>query len=351
MIVFFICILLTFFVLFFKESKFFAALLFIVMWIFFGWNYSNADYNMYKDMYSILIFKFDFLKYEGGYQFLMYFGQLVGLNFQQFHILIAAIVLFLVFRFFIFFSKLPALSAICFFWIFFPLQFVILRNFIAFSIVLQGLIPVLRNEKYNKQKFIFFVILASTVHISSLFYLLFLFAFKEREIKIKTIGLWVFALLILVIVMHNFIFLILSFAPKARAVFYKTSMFLFLVYSGIQILNLFVVKYFLKLNSDLNAKEDNDYLRMNAIVLNINIIMLFLIPIYYELAVFIRILLNISIVNMVFITNKLFKVNNKFFPKLVFVSYLLFWFFSFIFLVKENTIFPLFNNNLLFVKF
>lgn len=347
MITFFICILLTLFSFFLKESKILSTLLFMIMWGLFGWNFWNADFLMYVGMYNIPVSKLDFFGYEGGYNFLIFCCKSIGLNFQQFHILIATIVLFLVFRFFNTFSKLPAFSTACFFWVFFPLQFVILRNFIAFSIVLQGLISVLKNEKYSKEKYIFFVLLASTIHISSLFYFVFVFAFRKSEIKIKTISFWIVGLVILTILSYNFVFSIISLVNLRKALFYRTSLTLFLAYSVIQILNLFVVKYFLNYNSDSNSNGDVLNSRRNNIILNINILMLFLIPIYYELAVFIRILLNMSIVNIVFITNKSFLIESKRFPKFLFVIYLSFWFFSFIFLVRQNTIISLFNNNLL----
>lgn len=346
MISVFFAVLLTFFSFFFKKSKIVFILMFILMWGLFGWNYWNADYRMYNEMYSVSISDLKFLKYEGGYSFLIFCSKSAGLSFQQFHILISAIVLLLVFRFFYFFSYLPAFLTVCFFWFFFPLQFVIFRNFIAFAIILQGLISVLKGEKYNKLKYVFFVLLASTIHISSLFYLLFLFSFRKTEVKIKIVYLWAAGLLIILFASHNFIFDALSLLNEQKAVFYKTSVYLFLAYSSLQILNLYVIKYFLSFKSHFGNEEENS--RIEVILLNINILMLLLIPVYYELAVFVRILLNLSIVNIVFIVNKSFITEKDVFPKFLFLFYLLFWFSGFIFFVKENTIIPLFFNNLLF---
>ncbi|UFH46686.1 EpsG family protein [Flavobacterium galactosidilyticum] len=338
-------VLLTVFSFFFKKSGIISTLLFVLMWVLFGWNYWNADYGMYNDMYGDSVSEIIFFEYEGGYEFLIFCCKSIGLNFHQFHALIAAIVLLLVFRFFHSFSYLPALLTVCFFWIFFPLQFVLFRNFIAFSIMLQGLISVLRNEKYSNEKYVFFVLLASTIHISSLFYLVFLFAFGKTEVKIKTISLWAIVLLIVLFINHDFIFSTLTLVHEKKALFYRTSLPLFLAYSFTQILNLYVVNYFLKLDSNSGDDENS---RANIVVLNINILMLFLIPVYYEMAVFVRILLNFSIVNIVFITNKSFMVDHTIFPKILLLLYLLFWFFGFIFFVRETTIIPLFFNNLLF---
>lgn len=338
-------VLLTLCSLKFKKSKILFASLFVLMWVLFGWNYFNADYPMYKNMYSIPTSELDFFSYEGGYKFLIFCCKSIGLNFHQFYVLVSALLLLLVFRFFYIFSCLPAFLTVCFFWFFFPLQFVLLRNFLAFSIILQGLIPVFRNENYSKIKYVFFVLLASTIHISSLFYLVFLIGFRTSEIKIKTISLWVLGVLLVLFLSHNYIFSFLSLIHEEKTLFYRTSLTLFLAYSFIQILNLFVINYFLKLDNRLGEEENA---RANTIVLNINILMLFLIPVYYEMAVFVRILLNFSIVNIVFITNKSFIADNKVFPKILFLAYLFFWFFGFIYFVRETTIVPLFFKNLLF---
>lgn len=345
MVPFFLVVLLSVFSFFFKKSKIISTLLFFLMWGLFGWNYWNADYMMYKNMYGIPISELNFFGYEGGYSFLIFCCRSIGFNFHQFYILISAIVLLLIFRFFDAFSYLPAFLTVCFFWFFFPLQFVLFRNFIAFSIMLQGLIPVLKNEKYSNEKYIFFVLLASTIHISSLFYLVFLLGFRKSKIKIKTISLLVVGLLIVLLLSHNYVFSVLSLIHEKKVLFYRTSLSLFLAYSFIQILNLFVINYFLKLDNRLGEKENT---RANRIVLNINILMLFLIPVYYEMAVFVRILLNFSIVNIVFIINKSFIVDNRIFPKILFLAYLFFWFFGFIYFVRETTIVPLFFKNLLF---
>lgn len=336
---------LTFLSFFFKKSKIISVLIFSLMWILFGWNTKNADTAMYEGMYNIPLSKINFLKYEGGYDLLMYCGKYLGFNYQLFHIIIAGIVLLLFLRFFLIFSNVTAFSSICFFWFFFPLQFVIFRNFIALAIVLQGLIAVFKNEKHNKLIFVFFVLLASTIHVSSLFYFIFLLAFQKDEIKILRVFIWVSVLLLMTIAIHPYINSILYLFPKNKLEFYNTRFLVFFVYSIIQISNLYVIKYFLKFDSD---SYNLATLRENTFIINMNIMMLFLIVVYYEFAVFIRILWNLSIVNVVFIANKSFLLDSNNTPKYLFLIYLLFWFFCFIYIVKESTILPLFYNNLLF---
>ncbi|WP_409025077.1 EpsG family protein [Flavobacterium sp.] len=329
---------------FYKKSKVLLVIVFVLMWLLFGFNFWNADYPMYQRLYNVPIDELVFFKFEGGYCFLMYFFKALDLNFQQFLISISGIILLLVFRFFFVFSHFPALLAVCFFWFFFPFEYVILRNFLAFAIVLQGLHCVLKNERHYKLKFIFFVILASTIHISSIFYLIFLLAFREKELKIKTISLIVVCLLLLVSISHHFIFYILSLYSKEKVLFYATGFPLFFLYSSLLIINLILVFYIFK---SVNCTQIEEGKRNNILILNCNILMLFLIVVFYELGVFVRILFNISIVNAVFIINILFVNNSKIKLKLAYFCYLLILFFIFIFLVKEITLFPLFKNNFL----
>lgn len=345
MLAFLLSLLLSVTTFFYKKSKILFVIIFVFMWVLFGFNYSNADFPMYQNLYNIPLSEFTFLKSEGGYSLLMYLGKLLGLSFQQFFIVLSGIILLLVFRFFYIFSSFPALAALCFFCFLFPLQYVILRNFLAFAIVLQGFILVLKNNQHSAIKFIFLVILAATIHISSLFYLVFLFAFKERELKIKTIAIWVLGLLGLVIISHQFLFKLLTSYNLEKAEFYTTKIPLFLFYSLLQIINLIVVYNILKTDENVEGKNTK---KTNIVILNCNIIMLLLIIVYYEMGVFVRMLLNMSIINVVFLTNNLLIGKPKMTLKVLYFSYLLLLFFIFIYIVKENTILSLFNKNLLF---
>jgi hypothetical protein len=334
------------FLLYKKDSKLYYFLFCIYIWILFGWNNSNADLKMYENNYeNISLNNLHFIKYEGGYDFLMFCFKKIGLTFLAFRVIISGIIMTLFLRFVNFFSKDKNLFIVCFFYFFFPLQYVIFRNFIAFVIVLIGLEMILNDKKYSKAKFIFFVLLASTIHISSLFYLIFLVAFKKDQLNIKKMISIVIGLLLFVIFIDKYIYLFISAIHNQKAIFYKPSLILFLSYSAIQFVNLFVVKYFLYLDQESKTKEE--LTKLELIILNINIAMLLLIPIYYEVSGFIRILLNFSVVNTLFIANAAFIKGKEVFPKLLFFMYLLFWFIAFIFFVRQDTIIPLFKNNFL----
>lgn len=330
-----------------QKSKLIAILIFGLMWVFFGWNYWNGDYDMYEAMYKDLFEIIDIFKYEGGYDALMLLSNLIGFDFQEFLIIVSAFILLSLLRFLLIFSKFPAIVAFFFMFAFFPLQFVLLRNFLAFSILLLGLIPLLKDSRYKYLKYIFAVLVASTIHISSFFYLLFLPAFFKKKFTTKSIYILVLISLALFVISQSFITSLIDLSPKDRNSAYNTGISQFLIYSFIQIINLYFVNHFLKGKNKTDSIDDKSYIINNKIIY-INIIMLFLIVVYFKFGIFIRILINFSFVNMVFIINKFSNTNNKtILNKCLILLYLLFNFFMFVFAVKEFSLIPMFENNLL----
>lgn len=97
-----------------------------------------------------------------------------GLNFFEYKIVISAITYALYYRFL---SKFDVnIHYIIFFYCFHLLLFDVeqIRNALALAVFLQGLIPLLKNEKNKIKKYIFFTLLASTIHVSFIVYLIFL---------------------------------------------------------------------------------------------------------------------------------------------------------------------------------
>lgn len=347
MIASFLVFILTFLSSIFKKSKIVAYLIFGLMWVFFGWNYWNGDYDMYEAMYKNLFELIDIFKYEGGYDALMLASNLFEFNFQEFLIIISAFILLSLLRFLLVFSKFPAIVSFFFMFAFFPLQYVLLRNFLAFAIVLHGLIPLLKDAKYKYIKYIGAVLIACTIHISSFFYLLFLPAFFKKKLTAQSIYILVTISLILFIFSQSFITAIINLSPKDRNSAYNTGIFQFVIYSLIQIINLYFVNHFLYTKENTNTNT-NEYQIINKQIIYINIIMLFLIVVYFKFGIFIRVLINFSFINMIFVINQFnFKKYNTSLNKFLIMLYLLFNFFMFVFVVKENSLIPMFEKNLL----
>jgi len=352
-----LAIILTLFALFFKRSKIATGLLFILMWILFGWNYWNGDYEAYEKIYNESIFALFLNSYETGYILLNIIFKIWEFSFQEFLIVISGFSLLLLCRFVVKYSVYPALFSAIFLWVFLPLDYVLLRNFLAFSIVLQGICSLIDNVKYKYFKFILFIFLASTIHSSSIFYLLILPVIRrETQLKLSVIliavvGGFVVYLFFGRVLLYNF----LKDFGGGRSEFYQTNLITFFsLFLSQVILTNFIVYIYSKFNP-----EENNFLNSNfyLLIFNINLIALFLIIFYYDFSIFVRLFRHISILNCILITNVLYLLNKEkngvflastLFINIFFIFYLFFFFSYFIISYKDFTIFPLFENNLIF---
>lgn len=327
----------------FPKSKLLNYAYFLFVYLLVGWNYSNGDYVAYERMYDNVIFDNFESFYEIGYKLLMVCGKMLNLSYQEFYFVIIIFPLFVVDRFFIKYSKYPFLCFALFSIVYLPLDYVLLRNFISFSFVLLGLEQVMENRKHSYWKYVGCVIVASTIHISSFFYLILFFGFNGR-VQIKNV------LFLVVAIFPVCLFLMRNVSVSEmddRTDSYSVSIVYFLLLSSLQFLNLIIVLHYYKYKK-MAVGELN---RNDFIVLNSNILLLFLIVIYYFMGIFIRVFRHVSIINMVFFIN-IISCYHKSFHKnflllIILVIYLL-YFVSFYTSTLDETLFSLFFYNIIF---
>lgn len=332
---------------FFKRSRFVALMLFFFMWLLFGWNYMNGDYLGYENMFAYNEFEISLKGYEAGFKSLMMFFLLKGYNFQSFFIAISAVILLLLYFFIIKTSKYPAFISSVFFVFYFPLDYVILRNFLAFVLILQGFVLVFKNKKYSKFFFALIVALACTMHISSVFYFFFLFAFQEFKIDYKKIVLLViFGLIIYIpLKVHIFNYFLADVSEKNEV--YSNSFHLFIFLSIVQIINFLFMKYVIKLDtSHFQIKQNIS----SIYIYNINLILVLLIVFYFDMAIFVRVFRNMSLLNIIYTTNLILSVKDCKAKKIVLflLLYLVFFYLFFIVPVFDNTLHSLYKYNVIF---
>lgn len=341
---------LTFFSLIRKESYLIALLWGILLWMLWGWNYQNGDFEAYEILYENVVIDWENDKYELGYKLLMLFFRTIGFDFQQFYILLSFFIIFLWVRFFLFFSNYPSFCFCIFFWVFFPLDYVLLRNTLAFAIILQGIKGIIC-PPYKIIYFIFLVLLATSIHVSSFFYLLFLCACCEYRLNLKK---YLFLSLLgacLVLICIPFIVSSIGVITDGnRSEQYASSFGVFIVNSIIQIVNVSICYFF--------YKQDVSY-SLHAIcyrnfILNINIVLLFLIIFYAFMGIFVRIFHCVSIINMLYMVNVIFLLKRYSYVSymncmilflLYMISFLRFYLFYF-----DDTIGALFKYNSIFVS-
>ena len=341
-----IAIFFSIFSLIFTKSKLITILFFIFIWLLMGWNFWNGDYELYKEMYdyndaSSLIVS----NYEFGYKYIMSMFLAKGKDFQYFFTCMSFLILLIFLIFILKFSKLPALVTTIFFLIFLPLDYVLLRNTIAFIIMLVAFAYLLKNIKNNKLIFIILVLLAGTIHFSAFFYIIFLLAFRVTRISVIKVFIAIGVLLILYIVFKNILYIYFP-EVELRSNIYKNTWIMFFLYSTFQIINYFIIKLYTE-----NQLNQSKTLNINIVIYNINTLLLFLIVFYFDMTIFVRIFRNIAFINIIYMTNFLYinRRNQRISMYIaVFIIYLMFFYVTFILPVLDDSMFALFKYNLLF---
>lgn len=326
----------------FKKSKFLAIALLGLMWLLWGWNYSNGDYEAYKTLYNnALILEGN---YEVGYKLLMIIARLLNLEFQQFIIVISLIVVILWGRFILKCSNVPALYVSCIFLVFFPLDYVLVRNTLAFSIVLQGLCAVIKQNKHSLIKYLLFVLLASSIHFSTFFYLTLIPVLWTKKINFKALYcLLVLILIPSILISSNYILPLLSSVAENRGEIYQASLITFIIYSCYQLINTFFI-YLFYITSQKKSVCINEF----KIIYGINIMLLLLLILYMILPISIRIFRNIVMLNIAYMLNLVCKVKYPSYLIAIICIILLILIRNFILPVWDDTIYSLFQYNLIF---
>lgn len=305
----------------------------------FGWNEWNGDYDMYEEMYNYHKF-FDLGYYEFGYYELSGFFVNNNFTFKQYLIVYSFIVIFLFYRVIYKLSLFPGLVAFFYLIIYFPLDYVLIRNTLAFGIISQGFILLFNNHKYKVLIYIVLVLFAWSIHFSSIIYLMFLFAFTEKKLNVKIISLYVVGSLIIYLFFRTIFIGIFIDANSIKFDVYNNSIIQFLLFSLFQIANFFIVSYL------IGKRNETQYIYL----FNINLLMLFLIIIYYDMTIFIRVFRNISFLNLIILSNVAFSENNLK-KRIIFTLYMSLFFIGFIYPVSDKSIEPLYYRNFIFKDF
>ncbi|MBD5346010.1 MAG: hypothetical protein HDR92_02630 [Bacteroides sp.] len=326
----------------FRKSILLTQLFLFYIWLLWGWNYWNGDYEAYETLYNNILFT-STIEYEIGYKMLMLLAKVNNLTFQEFFQIVSLCVIFLWDRFILKVTRNPALFVAIFFWLFFPLDYVLLRNTIAFSIILQGLLILINNKPYKAVKFSALVFIATTIHSSSYFYFLFLLLPFLAKLSNDKILLLSFLVIIIGFLSRSIFFSFTSGNFEGRESSYNGSIVLMVIYGMWEIMTSWILYRFKSKFVDTNHK-DNPF----DILFYMSIILLALIPIYSMVGIVVRIYRNMLMVFIAFLSNILFqrKYSESVILSMTFISVFLIT--QFILPVLHYTIWPLFNNNIIF---
>lgn len=327
-------------------SIFFALLVFFIMWGLYGWNSWNGDRDVYELYYHT---RDTFSSWGGeiGYGYLNIIANQSGLSFQAFQILISLVTLFLVFRYIAKRTLSPFVSLILYMICFFSLDFVLMRNFLAFAIFLQGIVTLYEGRKYCRLKYAILILVATAIHQSSLMFMVFIFMPLNRVIPLGRFFLAYLVVIVCYVLARYALPLPDSMASHFN--FYSTTWKSILanIFAHLVSFVLFVFAVMAERKSlcriDCSTGRDKEL----AFILNINMFSLFFLGLYFESDIFIRVLRVIMFFNILHCVNSLFLKRRTYLFLLsyivIFVGYLVLFF---LVPVAEETYIPMWKNNL-----
>ena len=191
-------ILVTLLCLFFQRSKLITCLTFFFIWTL-SWTESQPDYSNYHTMY------FDETSTDIGYAWITLLGNTVGWDYFTFRLVFLGVGWIIYAWFIIKFSKRCALISVIYLWTLSVYDMVQNRNFVAFAICLIGISLLFRNQSLKNQ-FCFFIIIliASSIHVTCAFFLLFLVLNKNILERLSKFQIFISSVICAIILLFFF---------------------------------------------------------------------------------------------------------------------------------------------------
>lgn len=162
-----------------KNSKIVFIMIFLLLWVLIGLSVANPDYWNYKVVYDNIndetfLNSKDVvgLANESGFRLLYKIFYNLGFNYQMFLVIYSFAGLFLISKAIWKYSYNP--NVIMIFYLIFPftMDYVQIRTFMATAIVAYASKFLVSDEKKSIPKFVISVLLACTIHVSAIFYLM-----------------------------------------------------------------------------------------------------------------------------------------------------------------------------------
>lgn len=307
--------------LIFSKSKIVAVLFFLFMWTLWGWNTWNGDFDAYQYRYDNIDSLSSLNTYEIGFEFISYLSNLIGFDFSDFMILISFTSLSLILFFCLKFSKYPALYSAIYFMIFI-MEFVFIRNYLVHSLILLAFILVFNEVRNYKIWFAAIVIFASTIHSTAIVLLFFLYAITKVEIiSLKNAILFFTLMLLLSIVLFKTLIPFFGFEYVDKFDYYGTAGGLSTSFFAHIFIVLLIYSYF-KIVLDKGEDISEYQRRIYTIVINVNIVSLFFLSIYYHIPYFSRILRFIFTFDLVFLLSGFYYIHQAKYKVLMSIIFL-----------------------------
>ena len=301
--------------LFNKKNKILFFLTLLLMFILMGFNFYNADYNMYSRLYSNYGLLDTFSLTEILFQLVCHFFYNMGFSYHHFLIVYSFVCFFLLYLTFSKLSKYKGLAVSMYFICPFFVDAVQIRHFLAVCIVCYGLTFLLSDEENNKKnsfKYIVANIIACGFHTSAVIYFIFLLypLFKKKKIKDTFLLFFVISVVATLLMRSSLFINILNYiipSSKMEAYFltgkYVSKSFiisiLFVIAQCIPIAAMLFLKMIFR-----NSENDKDVIFLDSVII-LNILLLIIMPLYFYSYEFVRLFRGILLIDYIAISNLL----------------------------------------------
>lgn len=354
-----IIIMLNFFSLFVKKgNKIILLSSFIFIWIIIGGNIASADVSNYISLYFQSVNKEYSLEF--GYTFLEKLGNNVGFEYAIFRLLIAIPPVILLY---FFLEKVVGKNENKHLFLLFYMSYLLImdaeqiRNFIATTFVLNGLALAIKTNlsRFRKKLSLLFSFgIAFSVHVTSVFYMIFVtYFFKKRKNWLYSL-LFFSILFTVVLILNNnqlpYLEIIIKKIDDARLYKYLSSLtnWGYLVPVFLSIIDLFWAYIMKKINDSTTEILDNNIYEFNVYI---NLLSFIFIPVYMMNINFYRLVRNLLYFNFacaqLIWNNKKISSANKLLSLVMGIVVVFVWFYyDFIFTDHiENVFKPILNYN------
>lgn len=355
-----------------KNSRIIFFLLFLLLWIMFGWSHGNADYLAYASSYDNLSYFDNFSEGTIGLKIIFSFFSSIGISYQWFLIIISFFGLALIAYTIRKYSQYGCFVFLLYFIFPYLLDIVQIKNFLVTALIVYAVRYLVSEEKGSVIKYIVIVCMATLIHYSAVFFLLLLLV---KYFDFKTIA-WITVIVSVVILItyktNLFIVITSKIAPSSwvttrldqgvnddlssqilRIVRMSFILFLF-IYLKRKVIQ-YIKKHEYNLEANGGYKVDNtETFRFIDIVSKTNVLVAIAIPLLMYSREFYRIQQDILILNYMVFSLGFNKSNQNKSGRLVmsFIMVIYCMVSLYIMVLRNDNLFtvfrPMFENNLLF---
>lgn len=289
-----------------QRSKILTILIYLFAWTLM-WTTHTADYNAYWGIYNS---GFEFR--DGGFKILCMAGHWLGLSFFEFFMSLGFITIGIYCWFTIRYARKNSLVAALWLLALSLLDLVQFRNFMGFAIVL-CFIPCLFNPSRNK--IILYcagVLVAGTIHLTMIFYLVFVFMNKEW-FSAKNLRKIIVPLVLLAVALVIGGSYYIDRAETMMTLYNrKTSDLTKWLILGLFVGNAAFVYFWSRRKVELNLDDNQMSIALSPgkVVVLFNIILIILYPISFQTLSIMRLYKYVAIINFVYIANHMASVTN-----------------------------------------